>query len=149
MKMQLKHLSGDSNCVLDTDSAIRPGDFPLGSVESRAAARAVLNKQEQKRYACRKCLIAGLPPLHAPENPDAHWDSNLGVYKDLHHSPAEHDALGIVMDKFLLSVRSRRAVTDTYTFTPAELERERAVARELTEYQEPALPEHAETNEVK
>ena len=118
----------------------------LGPSVLRAAARAVLNKREQKRYVCRKCLIAGLAPLHAPENPDAHWDSSLGVYKDLHHSPAEHEALGIVMDKVLLSVRPRVAVTDTYVITPQELERERAIARELMRDQETSLPESIESD---
>ena len=77
-----------------TDSAPKPGDFPIGSVKSRAAARAILTKRNEESCFCGTCMFSGLP-LPAPEERDAHYDYETGEYKNLHHSPAEHARLGL------------------------------------------------------
>jgi hypothetical protein len=81
-----------------------PGDFPLGSMESRAAARAIVRSSDTTppsnvrdgTLRCSKCCLSNLP-IPPPDKPDAHWDTSRGCYKNLHYSPEEHAALGLSM----------------------------------------------------
>lgn len=39
---------------------MKPADFPLGSVGSRAVARALAKERESLPYRCSTCLLTGL-----------------------------------------------------------------------------------------
>ena len=62
--------------LIATDSDPRPGDFPLGSVESRAAARGKLMRVQWMTPYDRDCLvIRGMVPLlysYSPNSRDIH-----------------------------------------------------------------------------
>jgi len=90
--------------MVDTDSKPRPGDFPTGSVESRAAARTMISSTNasppgslsEAADRCGKCCMSGLP-WEQPETPDAHYDPITRSYKYLDYAPAAHAALGLSM----------------------------------------------------
>jgi hypothetical protein len=48
---------------------VKPADFPLGSVASRAAARALAEERESSPYQCSTCFLTGLGVMdsHRPE----------------------------------------------------------------------------------
>ena len=68
-----------------TDSAPKPGDFPVGSVQSRAAARAML--KEKKQEVIRVHFVASdgnghpkIPGMPLPEKPYRvdYWSDGTG-----------------------------------------------------------------------
>ena len=48
---------------------MKPADFPLGSVKSRAVARSLAESRESLPYRCSTCLLTGLLVMdsHRPE----------------------------------------------------------------------------------
>jgi hypothetical protein len=48
---------------------VKPADFPLGSVESRAVARALAESREPLQYRRSTCVLTGLLVMdsHRPE----------------------------------------------------------------------------------
>ncbi len=46
---------------------MNPGDFPLGSVESRAAARAVAESLEPSTFRCAACFLAVVVGNNRPD----------------------------------------------------------------------------------
>jgi hypothetical protein len=76
----MRSKSEDKNHLTATDSASSPGNFPLGSLESRAAARAMLRRSE---IITTVVITTGLPwPKSTPviESPDtsAHYEAPDG-----------------------------------------------------------------------
>ena len=80
-------------------ATVRPGDFALGSLRSRGAARAILEGEHHGTdYAdCLACMLESLPmpEREHPEEKDAHWDEERNVFRFLHFSRAEHKRLGV------------------------------------------------------
>lgn len=65
-----------------TDSNLKPGDFPLGSSESRAAARAMLQRRTALSPYDEDCLILYSYASHlcGHADPDCKWLENTQVY---------------------------------------------------------------------
>jgi hypothetical protein len=61
------------------------GDFPLGSLHSSGAARAMLEGERTRtdQVDCYACMWAGFPMREHPEVKDAHWDEERNVFKSL------------------------------------------------------------------
>lgn len=66
-----------------TDSYPQPGDFPLGSPESRAAARAMLQRRTRLSLYDVDCyaLYACTTHLHAGADPDYQWKEKTDFYR--------------------------------------------------------------------
>ena len=66
-----------------TDSYPKPGDFPLGSPESRAAARARVQRQTVLSPYDNDCLMLALCTIHLSGHakPDYSWMERTEVYK--------------------------------------------------------------------
>lgn len=69
-----------SYAVPDTDSGLRPGDFPVGSLESRAAARSMLRRIQENPGAVLRVRIVHIGcganmPLRATTR--SQWDGGL------------------------------------------------------------------------
>jgi hypothetical protein len=79
-----------------TDRNPNPGDFPIGSVASRAAARALLVQRESQDRPCAACFLAGLGTLDGGNpndrkflnNPHMEWRDGWWHYRRL--TPEEH-----------------------------------------------------------
>ena len=76
-----------------TGSSIRPGDFPLGSAESRAAARAKLQQVQKMTPYDRDCLsiynmMYAVTYAHSPNSSDI---KDTDVYKRGHELSAALD----------------------------------------------------------
>lgn len=83
--MRAKALKTKDSCRRQsaTDSYPQPGDFPLGSPESRAAARAGLQRRSRLSpydldcYALYACTVH----LHAGADPDYQWMEKTDFYR--------------------------------------------------------------------
>jgi hypothetical protein len=42
---------------------MKPANFPLGSIESRAEARALAESRESLPYRCSTCVLTGFPVI--------------------------------------------------------------------------------------
>lgn len=75
--------NGNGNRLIATDSRLKPADFPLGSVESRAAARALLQTNRRLTAYDQDCLAiyAAMPYIHARVVPDYQVVERTEVYK--------------------------------------------------------------------
>ena len=75
--------NGNGTRLVATDSRPKPGDFPLGSLESRAAARAMLQMSRQLSSYDADCLTicCMIPYIHAGVDPDYQVLGATEVYK--------------------------------------------------------------------
>ena len=64
-----------SRDVLATVSTLRPADFPVGSAQSRAAARMLAQQRESQRERL-EIIISGEPELYASDWSER-WDGKL------------------------------------------------------------------------
>jgi hypothetical protein len=62
----------DKSRLPATVSVSNPGDFPLGSVESRAAMRAMIERDKETGFRWRIIMIG-----HRPEDCQGRWCSEL------------------------------------------------------------------------
>ena len=74
---------GNGTRLVATDSRPRPADFPLGSVESRAAARAMLQTSERLSQYDEDCLqiYCAVPFIHGGVDPDYQVIEATEVYR--------------------------------------------------------------------
>src|SRR5579862_2646077 len=73
-------ISKNSSFLPGTDSELRPGDFPLGSLESRAAARAKLDTGTQRSDRHNRLEIVSYIPRSRQDNSKPHatpWTETL------------------------------------------------------------------------
>jgi hypothetical protein len=72
---------------------VKPGNLPLGSVESRAAARALAERRESLPYHCSTCFLTGLvvmdsrrpefvPDEEMEKGPDGWWIWKCSKHRD-------------------------------------------------------------------
>lgn len=76
---------------------MKPGNLPLGSVESRAAARALGERRESLPYHCSTCFLTGLAVMdgHRPEfipNKDMKKGPNGWVWRCSKHEDPSKEA---------------------------------------------------------
>lgn len=79
-----------------TNQSPNPGEYPIGSAESRAAARALLVARESEGRLCGACFLAGLGTLDGGDpndrkflnNPHMEWRDGWWYYKLL--TPEAH-----------------------------------------------------------
>jgi len=102
-----------------TGSSIRPGDFPLGSAESRAAARAKLQQVQKMTPYDRDCLsiynmMYAVPYAHSPNSSDI---KDTDVYKRGHELSAALDpVVPMYLDPFYQQERRYSRCQEAYLY---------------------------------
>jgi hypothetical protein len=76
---------------------VKPADFPLGSAESRAAARTLAKHRESLPYHCSICFLTGMGVMdrHLPEfvpNEDMEKTPEGWVWKCSKHKDPSKEA---------------------------------------------------------
>jgi hypothetical protein len=113
MRNSLKRLR-PSDFVRATSSGPRPGDFALGSLESRAAARAIVASCEEAQRKKEESELRDLSPLEQA--------TIEGV---------ENHEVRMWLLKFLLVAQERAKVYQQELPSPEEIRHNRAVAEEI------------------